>query len=297
MAHTLRLPGELEGATLKAYLVEEGQAVRAAQPIAKLELDGQEQVLSADSEGILLRWLAGSEANFGGGAPIAILGAPGEAIGYDPGVVRAVRILLLRRCDECGSDYPINGLVEQARCTRCGENQRVPPGFWRDYVLEHVNQAKTPRKTSGGGVLAGKHGAATIQCWGVPPLCRKCYSLIEWPAISGAWERAQREGSAPIFCSQCGEPYRARMPPAWSTTVFPGIVFAVGETADGSGSNEPPKPVIFKCPSCLAGLDIDGVKRIVTCRFCDSDVYLPDDLWLHFNPASKRVRWWMLFRP
>jgi len=208
-----------------------------------------------------------------------------------------VRILLLRRCEECGSDYPINGLVDTARCTRCGEIQRVSPAFWKDYVLEHVTEAKTPRKTSGGGVLAGRHGAATIQCWGVPPLCRKCFTLIEWAALSAAWERAQREGSVAVFCSHCGDPYRARMPPAWTPAVFPGLVFAVGETADGAGSSEPPKPVIFKCPSCLAGLDIDGIKRIVTCRFCASDVYLPDDLWLHFNPASKRARWWMLFRP
>jgi hypothetical protein len=25
-------------------------------------------------------------------------------------------------------------------------------------------------------------------------------------------------------------------------------------------------------------------------------VYLPDDLWLHFNPASKRARWWIVFQ-
>lgn len=43
--------------------------------------------------------------------------------------------------------------------------------------------------------------------------------------------------------------------------------------------------------------ELDGAKRIVHCGFCDSDIYLPDDLWLHFNPAIRRARWWMLFRP
>ncbi|MND08382.1 hypothetical protein D3C83_309560 [compost metagenome] len=55
--------------------------------------------------------------------------------------------------------------------------------------------------------------------------------------------------------------------------------------------------MIFKCPSCLAALPIVGEKRIVRCQYCESDVYLPDDLWLHFNPAAKRARWWLLFQP
>ena len=65
----------------------------------------------------------------------------------------------------------------------------------------------------------------------------------------------------------------------------------------GETGPESPKPVVFKCPSCLAALEIAGRQRIVRCKYCESDVYLPDDLWLHFNPASKRARWWLLFEP
>jgi hypothetical protein len=76
------------------------------------------------------------------------------------------------------------------------------------------------------------------------------------------------------------------------------LLLLIGETAKlDDASRAVSKPVIFKCPSCLAGLDIDGARRIVSCRYCDSDIYLPDDLWMHLNPTVKRARWWMLLRP
>lgn len=295
MPRTLRVPEELDGASLEAYVVEELGAVHATEPIVRFDLDGRKFTVQADTDAIVLRLLADPGMPCGGGAPIALLGSPGESIGYDPAVVQCVRLLLLSRCDECGNDYPVNGLVERVRCTRCGEVERVPAGYWRTYVLEHVQAAREPRKASAANVLGGRHGAATVQCWGIPPLCRKCMTLIDWNLLVQAWSKVQ-QGPASICCNACGEPHVARLPPAWAVETFPGLVFAFGETALGV-SSEPPRPVVFSCPSCGASLKIDGEKRIVRCAYCDSDVYLPDELWLHLNPSAKRGRWWMLFRP
>jgi DNA-directed RNA polymerase subunit RPC12/RpoP len=297
MARTLCLPDALDGAMLTTQLVAESQAFGASAPIASFDVEGRHQVLMSDADGALLRWLMKPGSLCAGGVPIAILGAPRESIGYEPAWVQCVRVLILRRCEECGSEYPINGIVERVRCTRCGESQRLTTGFWRDYVAEHVRAARTPCEASGANVVAGKHGASNVRCWGVPPLCRKCLSLIEWNALNEAWQRAQQQRTVQVFCGECGEAHRARQPPAWASTIFPGLAFALGETAEEAGSAEPVKPVIFKCPSCLAALKIDGIKRIVRCSYCESDVYLPDDLWLYFNPAARRARWWMLFRP
>jgi hypothetical protein len=235
--------------------------------------------------------LAGAEA------PVAIVGDPGETMGYDPNTVRPVRVLLQRRCDECGNDYPVNGLVDRVRCTRCGETQMASLGFWRAYVAPDVATSREPGQGSGGSFLGGPHGACNRQCWGIPPLCRKCATLLDWNALVRSWDQAAAEGSGLVHCGSCGEGHRTRPPPAWAADLFPGLIFLVAETASLGSHEQSAKPVVFKCPSCLAPLQVDGVRRIVRCRYCESDVSLPDDLWLHLNPAAKRARWWMLFRP
>lgn len=227
---------------------------------------------------------------------MAVVGDPGEDIGYDPRSVRCVRIMLMKRCNECGNEYPINGLVDRVPCTRCGDEQRLPVSFWRGFTLESIEKARTPREGASSAQLAPE--PATIQCVGIPPLCRKCLALITWANLGVAWQAAQKGApTVSVPCRGCGESYAGRYPPPWAASVFPGLLFLLGETARISAAPDAGKPVVFKCPSCLAALPIDGAaRRITTCKFCKEDVYLPDDLWLHFNPAMKRTRWWMLFQ-
>jgi hypothetical protein len=297
VARTLKLPDALDGAKL-SWSLQDGVAVRAGEPLATFDLDGQQVTLPADADGVLWRVLPRRAQGCGAGAPIAILAARGEQVGWDPALVQCVRVMLLRKCDECGNDYPVNGMVESVRCTRCGDDQRAPRAFWSAYLAEEVARAREPGAVAGGNVLAGGHGACTRQLWGIPPLCRKCATLLEWSAVLEAWNRAASGASTTVACQGCGELHRARLPPPLAAGVFPGIGLLLAETATVAAAGaEPAKPVVFKCPSCMASLQIDGVRRIVRCTFCESDVYLPDDLWLHFNPATRRGRWWMLFRP
>ncbi len=262
------------------------------------DVDGNRVPIPADADGIVWRVLPREGQSCGGGAPIAILASPGETVGYDPAVVQCVRAMVLRKCDECGNDYPVNGLVDQVRCTRCGDVQNAPKDFWSSYLGEDVAKARAPGVASGGNVLAGRHGACTRQLWGIPPLCRKCATLLDWNAVVDTWNRAAGGARTTVACKSCGEEHRARLPPPWAPSVFRGIGLVLCETAaDAPAGSEPARPVVFKCPSCMASLKIDGIKRIIHCTFCDSDVYLPDDLWMHFNPAVRRGRWWMLFRP
>ena len=294
MPRTLKAPPELEDGKLVRYGSWEGTTVQAGDVVAVFELEGREHALVADAPAIVARQLLKLEQVITGGAPVAILADPGEDVGWETSVVQPVRVMVLRRCEECGNDYPVNGLVDSVPCTRCGDRQRASAGFWRDYLLEDVTAARVPREASGGNVLAGQHGACTRVAWGLPALCRRCSTLLPWTAINASWAEAQR-GPTQIPCSGCGEPHRVRLPPAWAAEVFAGLVMLVGETASLSAAPEHAQPVVFKCPSCSAALRIDGAKRIVHCAFCDSDIYLPDDLWLHFNPAIRRGRWWMLF--
>lgn len=56
------------------------------------------------------------------------------------------------------------------------------------------------------------------------------------------------------------------------------------------------KPVLFSCPRCGAGLDIAAESpRILTCKYCDSDLYLPDALWHALHPVKRRAPFWVGF--
>ncbi|MBE7481993.1 MAG: hypothetical protein HS104_18690 [Polyangiaceae bacterium] len=290
MPKTERLPEALGGAEFRAFSLDEGQPIREGEPLASFALGGKLVVMRATHSGTLLRKLISEELRCAAGDPVALVGAAGEDVGYDPAQVQCVRLLLLNKCSECGNDYPVNGMVERARCTRCGDIQPLGRDFWQDDVAEDVGFARTPGARGGGVTLGGP----TVECRGLPPLCRKCFTLLDMNALTAAWKLASKGGRASIECGECGETHAARMPPAWAAEIFGGIAFLVGEVT-GEPGPDGPKPVIFKCPSCLAALEIAGEKRIVRCKYCESDVYLPDDLWLHFNPAAKRARWWMLF--
>jgi len=138
------------------------------------------------------------------------------------------------------------------------------------------------------------HGEWRVEAHGIPCFC-KCSALEPWEGFTAARVAAMTKGSATLFCGECGEGQLVRTPPQWALGVQPDLALLVGEV--GASALDAPKPVVFACPSCSASLNVDGQKRIVRCRFCESDVYLPDDLWIHVNPAAKRARWWMILRP
>lgn len=281
----------MDGAEFRAASVAVGTPVQPGDPIASFSLDDKLQVLRSPASGVLLRVLLSEPQECAYGHPIALLGDPHEQVGYEPTELECVRLLLLNRCTECGNDYPVNGLVKTARCTRCGDVQHLSRSFWKE-ICESADQARRPGTWGGFTEVGGP----TVKCHGLPPLCRKCFTLIEMDALNAAWQVAKDGARTNVFCTQCGESHSARKPPAWALESFPDVNFLIGEVT-GEAGPDAPKPVIFKCPSCLAALEIAGEKRIVRCRYCESDVYLPDDLWLHFNPAAKRARWWMLFTP
>jgi hypothetical protein len=301
MPRTLRLPDPLDGTEIVEYLKEEAKPVRAGEPILAMKrrqngvLHGEPQTLAADVDGVLLRLLMCTGKTCRAGMPMALVGEAGEDVGIAPARVHPVRMLVLRKCSECGSEYPVNGFVERVRCVRCGDVQIASPSFWSEHVGPPAGEACRPRNLHERW-HQDDYGESKVQAWGIPPLCRQCQGLLEWNAVVEAAEKARQGQAGSVFCGECGEAHGVRLPPAWATGAFGSLSLLIGETASDAHGSPPPQPVVFKCPSCLAPLKIDGAKRIVHCGHCDCDVYLPDDLWLHFNPAMKRARWWMVFR-
>lgn len=83
MATVIELPqmtDTMTEATLVAWLKSEGDTVAAGEAIAEFETDKAIQELEAPAAGTLLRQFAGPGAVVATGAPVAVIGLPGESI-------------------------------------------------------------------------------------------------------------------------------------------------------------------------------------------------------------------------
>ena len=300
MAKTICLPVDLGGASL-SWAAAAGSTVRASAPVVTFQREDRSTVpLAAEADSVVWRVLPNLWQECAGGAPIVILGAPGEALGYDAAAVQCVRVAVLRKCAECGNDYPVNGLVKSARCTRCGDHPLAPEAFWRGYSPTTRSEPAPPES----GPAATWREVTARARWSCGASRRSAAAVMRCSNGPRSRKRgtarrraARRTSTAPRVARRTGCAY----PPPWTREVFRDLALLVGETATETRAGSPDdseaaRPVVFKCPSCVAALEMDGVRRIVHCRFCGSDVYLPDDLWLHFNPSTRRGRWWMLFR-
>ena len=54
------------------------------------------------------------------------------------------------------------------------------------------------------------------------------------------------------------------------------------------------RPVMMSCLHCGGALEITSeTSRIVACQYCDTDHYLPDELWRRLHPLKKRTPWYL----
>lgn len=137
--------------------------------------------------------------------------------------------------------------MKRARCTRCGDLQPVPSRFWKNDVADALESARVAGARGGGVELGGP----TIECRGLPPLCRKCFTLIDLGALSKVWHEATGETHAQIYCGRCGEPHSARCPPEWAKELIEDAVFVFGEVTGEPGPEGPRDlqvPVVSRVP-------------------------------------------------
>src|SRR4029077_16117876 len=79
-----RLSDTMERGTIARWLVSEGDTVKEGDIIAEIETDKATMELSAYDEGVLLRILVQDGESAELGAPIAVVGAPGEDASGSP---------------------------------------------------------------------------------------------------------------------------------------------------------------------------------------------------------------------
>lgn len=200
-------------------------------------------------------------------------------------------------CKHCGGTLELNALTNKILCPACQNINEFPYGYWKKSILESALGEYQDLKEGEGQnqtVMTGEYTFHTM--YGRQnPRCQKCKTPLPEPMFG------QFVSAGKAVCSKCSNEISVRTLPDILKGDFGEILYLIGEDKDmltqGGGTMATPeavKPVIFMCPSCGGNLKIDGSKRVVTCTYCNSDIYLPDELWLRLHPVKVVERWYMV---
>ena len=196
---------------------------------------------------------------------------------------------LKTKCPQCGNPMILNGPVLKSLCVSCQTELDLPAMSWKS-MLEDI-PADIRKMKDGEGRQSTQFSSLSVELkyFKEKPLCPSCkMTLIFQPADVGAEQK--------IPCPKCRHESVACPAPQWLRIVLPEIAILVNarqEAPDGVPEAPAGKPVHFSCPSCSGNLKVDGSSRTITCRYCSSDIYLPDDLWLRLHPVRKVGRWYL----
>ncbi len=208
---------------------------------------------------------------------------------------------LLLSCAECGARFPLDGPTLSATCTSCHSAIDLSPKNWQPIFELYRDAAQfqlSEGKTRGSALRDGE--LQLLVRWGPSrPSCPACAKPLPVDAVPPG-------GDGKLACT-CGENVETFPPPQWLADIVPEIVQLFGARREGvpagatavsaAEAASSAKPVLWSCPRCGAGLDIDAESpRILTCRYCESDLYLPDPLWHALHPVKKRAPFWIALR-
>lgn len=212
----------------------------------------------------------------------------------------SVSIKLGRNCSDCDRLIPINGPLSRVKCPGCQSTHAVNVKLWRD-LLNYGNPAidvfaatKEHRPGRGDSGAFSSIKLNTLRQW---PVCSACGREATEAEVTGALP-AQLHSTGSLTCAACKAQWPLHPVPPVLSRAFSAPRFVVGGEVDGDGGADAPRgsrPVVMACMACGSTLRVDGTSRLVGCTFCESDNYLPDDLWLALHPAPKRTAWWILF--
>jgi DNA-directed RNA polymerase subunit RPC12/RpoP len=205
-------------------------------------------------------------------------------------------IELKTACKHCSSPLMLNAFTEEFLCRSCNKINSIPQETWKSLLSDALEEA--PGFEPGDGqpstVMTGEY-SFNLMYGRLEPRCGKCKENIDT-------SKMEEYGDQKIIkCTKCGNALFIRKPSELVTTCFPAVKYLVGEDDNLMSQNKAgaalpaaAKPVLFTCPSCTGNLEIDGKDRMVDCKFCGSQIYLPDDLWFRLHPARSVERWYML---
>ncbi|MEO8514145.1 MAG: hypothetical protein ABI543_11325 [Ignavibacteria bacterium] len=190
----------------------------------------------------------------------------------------------------------LNAFTEKILCPSCNKYNNFPEEEWQNLLEDAVKEA--PDFNIGEGqpstIMRGQY-TYNLTYGRQDPRCPKCKTGIDIAKLE------EYSASGHVKCAKCSNEIFVRKPSELVTACFPQIQFLAGEDEDQLVVNPDQgkvpasaKPILFTCPSCAGNLQVDGTDRMITCKFCSSEIYLPDDLWFRLHPAKEVERWYMV---
>jgi Zn finger protein HypA/HybF involved in hydrogenase expression len=194
------------------------------------------------------------------------------------------------KCPKCDGPVPLNGPWETAHCDRCQTDIDVPHDFWTDMFDDIIEDIKTDLAEGEGrnSTIFGTFNT-TLLYGHLIPYCLECKTDLDMDKMDLALAKPYVHK-----CPNCGSETNVDPPPAWAKEEYAKarvFVNAIMESGDEGEAPTVSGPVAFTCPQCGGALMIDGTERLMPCKFCGVNVYLPDDLWFRLHPAKIKRRW------
>lgn len=210
----------------------------------------------------------------------------------------SICVELKTACKSCGNTLPLNALTENVLCRSCQNINYFPYEKWKKSILDSALNEYSDLKEGEGQTQTVMTGEFTFQImYGLQnPRCQKCKTYL----LPEHMYDYAKTGYA--VCGKCSNKVSVRTLPDELKDIFEGVKFLAGEDSDMFNTNKEGiktqntgKPILFICPSCAGNLEVDGTDRMITCKFCSSQIYLPDDLWLRLHPVKTVGRWYLVF--
>ena len=199
-------------------------------------------------------------------------------------------------CKHCSSPIMLNAFTEKILCPSCNKYNTFSQENWHNLLEDAVKEAPDFKIGEGqpSTIMQGEF-TYHLTYGRQDPRCRNCKTGIDITKLE------EYSASGHTKCAKCSNEIFVRKPSELVAECFPQVKFLAGEDEDQLVINPSPeklpasaKPILFTCPSCAGNLEIDGTDRMITCKFCNSEIYLPDDLWFRLHPVKEVDRWYMV---
>lgn len=210
---------------------------------------------------------------------------------------RYARVEARTQCGRCGSPLPLNGPTRAPLCSSCNHTAQIAPAVWKG-LLEDIDEDWTEHDEGEGAsskIFTG--GGEFNRTWiKSRPQCARCSAPLPVDAIP-----VGTSGNA--ACVSCGHAFATAPAPDWLRQVFPSATQTYGaeaELAPAAGGVRAEanlahvQPIVMRCPQCGGSLSIGvDAQRVTPCRFCNTEVYLPDEVWKRLHPVKTVSPWWV----
>ncbi len=289
-------------AVILLWKFEEGDEVEQDDIIMEIESDKATVEIPSPVSGFLARKLVNVKDIIKIGEAIAIIETDRNKQPKREGLsnkgIHSVMLKLGVICEHCNNAIPVNGFIEEVKCAQCNETTLLSGKLRWAEILNYQNPSidifSATKKHKPG---EGDYGAwqpvklKTFRKW---PACSHCKN----PYTADEMENAV-ENNGHLVCTKCTTSYQMKPAPEFIKNVFSEVLYSVDKlppNTDVSGNDIlSSAPVVMACMSCGGSLSIDGTSRLVPCKFCSSNNYLPDGLWFALHPQPKMEDWFIVF--